>query len=186
MSRSLNKLLLIGNLGSDPEVRQAGGKKVASFSVATTMTWNNGQGVKQERTEWHRCQVWGGLADVVEKYVHKGDRVYLEGRVEYRQYQDKDGNTKYSTDVNVQELLMLGGKNKGAGNAGGHQRDVGAAEDVGGTMAGGGEEPEDFEEFPGALEDEDDYEAPAAQQAATTKAARKPAAKRASSSKGRK
>ena len=88
MSRSLNKVTLIGNLGNDPEVRTTtGGSKVANFSLATTRQWNSASGEKQEKTEWHKCIVWNmgtrgtGLADIVERYVKKGDKLYVEGRI---------------------------------------------------------------------------------------------------------
>src|ERR1051325_4557541 len=115
MSRSLNKVMLIGNLGSDPEVRATpGGNRVAQFSLATSRTWNDQAGVRQEKTEWHRCVVWNTkasqLADIVERYVKKGDKIYVEGRIEYRQWQDKEGQTRYSTEINVRELIMLGGR----------------------------------------------------------------------------
>ena len=118
MSRSLNKLFLIGNVGADPEVRSTtGGRRVANFSLATSRQWDNDAGQKQERTEWHRCQVWGPLADVVERYVRKGDKLYLEGRVEYRTWTDRDEQERFSTDVVVQELTMLGSA-KGNGSRG--------------------------------------------------------------------
>ncbi|HEV2017061.1 MAG TPA: single-stranded DNA-binding protein [Gemmatimonadaceae bacterium] len=162
MSRSLNKVMLIGNLGSDPEVRSTtGGNRVATFSLATTRNWNSPSGEKQEKTEWHRCVVWNskgtGLADVVEKYCKKGDRIYVEGRIEYRQWQDKENQTRYSTEINVRELLMLGGgKGGGAdfdGESAGRNRAPAAAgaKTSGGTSGGG-----DFEDFPGALQDTDD------------------------------
>ena len=96
MSRSLNKVILIGNLGSDPEVRSAtGGNRVANFSLATSRQWNDASGVKQEKTEWHRCVAWNSkvstLADIVEKYVKKGDKLYIEGRIEYRQWRTRTG-----------------------------------------------------------------------------------------------
>ena len=157
MSRSLNKVTLIGNLGSDPEVRATpGGNRVAQFSLATSRTWNDQSGTKQEKTEWHRCVVWNTkgsqLADIVERYVKKGDKIYVEGRIEYRQWQDKDGQTKYSTEINVRELIMLGSP-KGGGMEG--ARAPSAAKAKAGAAAGsaGGD---DFEEFPGALQDEDD------------------------------
>ena len=183
MSRSLNKVTLIGNLGSDPEIRSTpGGGRVAQFSLATSRTWNDQNGGKQEKTEWHRCVVWNSkasqLADIVEKYVKKGDKLYIEGRIEYRQWQDKDGQTKYSTEINVRELLLLGGKRDGMGGAdfdsGGSYGDgnegapprrsaapappararQGAAAPATGEGKGGAKD--DFEDFPGALEDEDD------------------------------
>ena len=162
MSRSLNKVMLIGNLGSDPEVRSTnGGNRVATFSLATSRTWNDASGAKQEKTEWHRCVVWNSkvstLADIVERYVKKGDKLYVEGRIEYRQWQDKDGQTKYSTEINVRELIMLGsGRGGGAGGGDFAARPAAAKATAGAGAAastGGGD---DFEEFPGALEDEDD------------------------------
>ena len=116
MSRSLNKVTLIGNLGNDPEIRTTtGGNKVAQFSLATTRQWNSASGEKQEKTEWHKCVAWNqgtrgtGLADIIEKYVKKGDKLYVEGRLEYRQYEDKEKQTKYVTEINVREILLLGG-----------------------------------------------------------------------------
>ncbi len=102
MSRSLNKVTLIGNLGADPEVRStSGGNRVATFSLATSRSWNSASGEKQEKTEWHRCVVWNSkastLADIVERYLKKGDKVYVEGRIEYRQWQDNDGQSRSSS-----------------------------------------------------------------------------------------
>ena len=159
MSRSLNKVTLIGNLGSDPEVRSTtGGNRVATFSLATSRNWNDASGQKQEKTEWHRCVVWNSkvsqLADIVERYVKKGDKLYVEGRIEYRQWQDKDGQTKYSTEINVRELIMLGSPRGGDGG-GADRAPRPAAKAKAGAPAGAGGS-EDFEEFPGALEDEDD------------------------------
>ena len=156
MSRSLNKVTLIGNLGSDPEVRSAtGGNRVANFSLATSRTWNDASGAKQEKTEWHRCVAWNTkfsqLADIVERYVKKGDKLYVEGRIEYRQWQDKDGQTKYSTEINVRELIMLS-PSRGGGE-GAVRAPVGAKAKAGAGATGASD---DFEEFPGALQDEDD------------------------------
>jgi len=159
VSRSLNKVTLIGNLGNDPEVRSTtGGNRVATFSLATSRSWNDASGSKQEKTEWHRCVVWNTkssqLADIVEKYVKKGDKLYVEGRIEYRQWQDKDGQTRYSTEINVRELIMLGGGRGSAGDfdgaEGGARRAPAPAK---AKAAAGGE---DFEDFPNALADEDD------------------------------
>ena len=162
MSRSLNKVTLIGNLGNDPEVRSTtGGNRVATFSLATSRSWNDASGSKQEKTEWHRCVVWNTktsqLADIVEKYVKKGDKLYVEGRIEYRQWQDKDGQTRYSTEINVRELIMLGSRSGGGGgdyesSEGGSRRATAAAAPKAKAGAGG----EDFEDFPNALNDEDD------------------------------
>ncbi len=126
MSRSLNKAILIGNVGGDPEVRTtSNGGRVASFSLATSRSWNDQGGGKQEKTEWHKCIAWNnstrgsGLADVVEKYVRKGEKVYVEGEIEYRQYQDKEGQTRYVTEIRVRELMLLGGRGGGGGDEGG-------------------------------------------------------------------
>lgn len=165
MSRSLNKAILIGNVGSDPEMRTVGnGGRVAQFSLATGRVWTDPAGAKQEKTEWHRCVVWNNrtstLADVVEKYVKKGERVYVEGEIEYRQWQDKDGQTRYTTEIKVRDLLLLGGRSGGAG--GGDDAEGAASRrpaspsrakpaGIAGAAAG-----DDFSDFPGALEDEDD------------------------------
>ena len=116
MARSLNQVTLIGNVGQDPEVRTtANGGKVANFSLATSRTWKNANGDVQEKTEWHRVTVWnrgtkGGVADVVEKYVNKGDKLYVSGSIEYRQWQDKENQTRYATEINASEVILLGGK----------------------------------------------------------------------------
>jgi len=164
VSRSLNKVILIGNLGNDPEVRStSGGNRVANFSLATSRSWNDQSGQKQEKTEWHRCIVWNTkssqLADIVERYVKKGDKIYVEGRIEYRQWQDKDNQTRYSTEINVRELIMLGGARGGGGDFEGEsagapraRANAGAPAQKAKAAAGG----DDFEDFPGALNDEDD------------------------------
>ena len=163
MSRSLNKVTLIGNLGGDPEVRSTNtGNRVATFGLATSRTWNSPSGDRQEKTEWHRCVVWNSkvsqLADIVEKYVKKGDKLYVEGRIEYRQWQDKDGQTRYSTEINVRELIMLGGGRGGgdhdAEGGPGMSRSRAPAERAKSTA--GNSSGDDFEDFPGALNDEDD------------------------------
>ena len=171
MSRSLNKVTLIGNLGNDPEVRAtSGGNRVATFSLATSRTWNSASGERQEKTEWHRCVVWNTkgsqLADIVEKYVKKGDKLYVEGRIEYRQWQDKEGQTRYSTEINVRELIMLSGRSGGGDFEGGEGGGMAASSPRAAAAApapraksgaaGGNGAGEDFEDFPGALEDEDD------------------------------
>jgi single-strand DNA-binding protein len=166
MSRSLNKATLIGNIGQDPEIRSTqNGGKVATFSLATTRTWNGPGGDRQEKTEWHRCVVWNtnskgpGLADVVEKYVKKGEKLFVEGSIEYRQWQDKENQTRYTTEIKVRELILLGGKGGGGGDydsdsAPSRSRSSAPARSSGSAApaAGGGE----FDDFPGALQDDDD------------------------------
>ena len=167
MSRSLNKVTLIGNLGNDPEVRStSGGNRVATFSLATSRSWNGPSGDRQEKTEWHRCVVWNTktsqLADIVERYVKKGDKLYVEGRIEYRQWQDKEGQTRYSTEINVRELIMLSSRAGGGdfdSEGGGATRARAAAPAAAAAKSGGSNSKaggEDFEDFPGALADEDD------------------------------
>ncbi len=163
MSRSLNKVSLIGNLGNDPEVRSTtGGGKVASFSLATSRSWNSASGEKQEKTEWHKCVVWNqkgsGLADVVEKYCKKGDKLYVEGRIEYRQWQDKENQTRYTTEIRVRELMLLGGRPSGGdeGEGGAPRRSAAPARSKAAGAPAAGGKGDDFSDFPGALEDEDD------------------------------
>ena len=114
---SVNKVILIGNLGRDPEVRfTAGGKAVARFSVATSEVWTDAEGSRQERTEWHNVVVWGKQAESCGQYLQKGRQVYVEGSIRTRQYDDKEGNKKYITEVVAQRVQFLGG-----GRAGGAQ-----------------------------------------------------------------
>jgi single-strand DNA-binding protein len=150
----------IGNLCSDREVRwTTAGNRVATFSLATSRSWNDASGNKQEKTEWHRCVVWNTknsqLADIVEKYVKKGDKLYVEGRIEYRQWQDKDNQTRYSTEINVRELIMLGGA-RGSGGGDYDAESNGASRSRAGATAKAKAGSDDFEDFPGALADEDD------------------------------
>ena len=166
MSRSLNKVMLMGNLGNDPELRSTpGGGRVASFSLATSRTWNDQAGTKQEKTEWHKCIAWNQgtqkLADVVEQYCKKGKPVYVEGAIEYRQWQDKEGQTRYSTEIRVRELILLGGRGEGEGESGGgaayarpQRAATPAAKPAASNGAKGGND--EFADFPGALEDEED------------------------------
>ncbi len=119
MARSLNKAMIIGNLGADPEVRTTpGGTRVATLSVATSRSWTGRTGDQQERTEWHRIVAWDRLAEICERYLKKGDRVYVEGRIEYRQWEGKDGQTRYTTEIRAREMVMLGSR----GEAGVEQR----------------------------------------------------------------
>jgi single-strand DNA-binding protein len=140
VSRSLNKVILIGNLGADPEVRSTNnGSRVATLSVATgrhrVICWNNKGG--------------SGLADVCEKYLKKGDKVYIEGRIEYRTWEDNNKQTRYVTEIIARELIMLGSKGAAA--------PVGAgAVKAGGVAESGGKAPESLDAFPEALDEEDD------------------------------
>ncbi len=119
----INRVTLLGRVGKDPEVRAIpSGINVANFSIATTETWKDKDGTKQEKTEWHNCQAWRGLADVIGKYAKKGDLIYVEGKIQSRKY-DKDGVTHYATDIVVSEMKMLGGKKDGAQASGGASSD---------------------------------------------------------------
>jgi single-strand DNA-binding protein len=108
-----NKVQLIGNLGNNPEVKTLeSGKKMARFSVATSETYRNAKGEKVEETQWHNLVAWGKLAEIAEKFLHKGSEVALEGKLINRTYNDKEGNKKYITEIQINELLMLGKENK--------------------------------------------------------------------------
>ncbi|MEO5825471.1 MAG: single-stranded DNA-binding protein [Gemmatimonadales bacterium] len=163
MSKSLNKVILIGNLGADPEVRStSNGSRVATLSLATSQQWKGSDGQKQEKTQWHRVICWNGkvgqqLADVAEKYCKKGEKLYVEGEIEYRSYQDKDGQTKYSTEIRCRELILLGGK--GDSDGGGSNWGSGsraAAGSTAGAAKSGGKKDDSFDDFPDALDAEDD------------------------------
>ncbi|MBN22010.1 MAG: single-stranded DNA-binding protein [Bdellovibrionaceae bacterium] len=115
---SVNKVILVGRLGQDPEVKQTGGgSSVANFSLATNETWVDKQGQRQERTEWHRIVVWGRLAELCGQYLSKGRQAYLEGKLQTRQWQDKDGQTRYTTEVQAQTVQFLGGQSASAGQS---------------------------------------------------------------------
>jgi single-strand DNA-binding protein len=132
MSRSLNKVMLIGNAGNDPELRAtSSGARVAKLSVATNRSWSDRSGQQQEKTEWHRLTFFGRLVDIVEQWVKKGDRLYVEGRIEYSQTEG-EGGTKYWTDIVVNEMVMLGSTSGGDGGAQG-----GGFSGGGGGRAGG-------------------------------------------------
>ena len=110
---SINKVILIGNLGSDPEVRYTpSGKPVANFSIATTENWTNKDGGKEERTEWHRIVAWGRLGEICGDYLHKGKQVYIEGKLQTRSWEDREGNKRYTTEIIAQTMQMLGPKGK--------------------------------------------------------------------------
>jgi single-strand DNA-binding protein len=121
MARGVNKVILIGNLGNDPETRYtAGGAAVANVSLATTDSWKDKEtGEQQDRTEWHRLVFFGRLAEIVSEYLHKGSQIYIEGRLQTRKWQDKDGNDRYTTEIVANEMQMLGGRGGSGGGGGG-------------------------------------------------------------------
>jgi single-strand DNA-binding protein len=108
---SVNKVILIGNLGRDPEMRyMPSGDAIASFSIATTESWKDKQGHKQEKTEWHRISMFGKLAEIAGEYLKKGSTCYVEGRLQTREWEDKEGNKRQTTEVVADRMQMLGGK----------------------------------------------------------------------------
>lgn len=146
MAGSLNKVMLIGNLGKDPEVRtfQNGGK-VCNFSIATSETWKDrNSGERQERTEWHNVAIFNeGLAGVAERYLKKGSKVYIEGQLQTRKWQDQNGNDRYTTEVvlrgpNSVMTMLDGAPGGGGGGGGGYQRSGGGGGNYGGGDQGGG------------------------------------------------
>ncbi|UCC72412.1 MAG: single-stranded DNA-binding protein [Gemmatimonadota bacterium] len=115
MSRSVNKAIIVGNLGNDPEIRTTSqGTRVATLSVATNRRWQSRTGEMQEDTQWHRIVAWNKLAEIVEQYLKKGDRVYVEGRLQYRQWEDQNGQKRYTTEIVANDMVMLGGRGEGA------------------------------------------------------------------------
>ena len=108
----VNRVILVGNVGADPEVKAVGESKVANLTLATSETYKDKSGERKTVTEWHRLVVWRGLAEIVEKYVKKGTMLYVEGKLQTRSWEDKDGNKKFTTEIVVDSLKMLGGGQK--------------------------------------------------------------------------
>jgi single-strand DNA-binding protein len=139
---SVNKVILVGNLGRDPEVRYTpGGQAVANFTVATNDAWTDKSGQKQERTEWHRIVVWAKLAELCGEYLSKGRQVYLEGRLQTREWTNKEGAKQYTTEIVANQVVFLSGGERGQGRG---------ASRAASSGAGGGEDyaqqPPPFEE----------------------------------------
>jgi len=112
----LNKVMLIGNLGADPETRyMQDGTCVCNIRVATTERFKNRSGEQQERTEWHRVVLWGRLGEIANEFLHKGSKVYIEGRLETRKWTDRDGNDRYTTEIRAREMKMLDARGEGGG-----------------------------------------------------------------------
>ena len=110
-SKGVNKAVILGNVGNDPELRfMSNGKAVANFTVATSEQWKDQQGQKQERTEWHRMVAYDKLAEIIGQYVKKGSKLYLEGKLQTRKWQDQQGQDRYTTEIIVSEMQMLDGK----------------------------------------------------------------------------
>jgi single-strand DNA-binding protein len=137
---SVNKVILVGNLGRDAELRYTpGGAAVATLNLATTEVWNDRNNQRQEKTEWHRVVLWGKQAESLQEYLTKGKQIYVEGRLQTRQWDDKDGNKRYTTEIKCDRVTLLGGG--GGGGAG--ARRGGDAESFGsrGGAGGGMDEP---------------------------------------------
>lgn len=125
MSNSLNKVQLIGNLTAEPEIRETpNGQKVATFSLATNRRWKDASGMLQEDTEFHNCVAWRGLADIAEQYMHKGKKVYVEGYLKTRSWDDASGVKRYKTEVVADNVILLStaGGNSGSESSGGEDR----------------------------------------------------------------
>ena len=141
---SVNKVILVGHLGKDPEVRfTSTGSAVANFSMATSEVWNDREGKRQERTEWHNIVVWGKQGETCGQYLAKGRQVYVEGSIRTRSYDDKNtGAKRYITEIVAQRIQFLGG---GGGTRLAPQADGGHADDMsmGGVPSGGGQAPSD-------------------------------------------
>lgn len=139
-SKGVNKVILVGNLGQDPEVRyMPNGNAVANLSIATSESWKDQQGQMQERTEWHRLTMYRRLAEVAGEYLRKGSQIYVEGKLQTRKWQDQQGQDKYTTEVIVDQMQMLGGKGGGQSEGGfqGQQRQPAQRPAQGGQNAGG-------------------------------------------------
>jgi single-strand DNA-binding protein len=120
-TKSLNRAQIIGNLGAEPELKMLNsGMAVCNLAVATSESWTDkNTGELKEATEWHRITLWGKLAEIANQYLHKGDKVFIEGKLKTRKWQDQNGNDRYSTEIHGDNLLMLGGKSQGGDGGGG-------------------------------------------------------------------
>lgn len=144
---SVNKVILVGNLGRDAELRYTpGGAAVANFSIATTETWTDkNTGQRQEHTEWHRVDLWGKRAEALQQYLTKGLKIYVEGSLRTRQWEDRDGNKRYSTDIRADRIEFIDRRGEGGGRRSdgeGHSQPSASAPDQGGP-AGGADVTED-------------------------------------------
>lgn len=114
----VNKVIVLGRLGADPEVKSlSSGNSVANFNIATSETWNDRDGQKQERTEWHRIVVWGKMAEICGKYLAKGRQVFVEGRLQTRQWEDQQGNKRYTTEIVANNVQFIGGSSNYTGDS---------------------------------------------------------------------
>lgn len=149
MARGVNKVTLIGNLGADPEVRYtANGSAVANIRLATAESWRDKEsGEQQERTEWHRVVFFSRLAEIVGEYLKKGSQVYIEGRLQTRKWQDRDGNDRYTTEIVANEMQMLGGRGGGAGGGDSDSDGAGSSQSRPPAAAAGGSTEPPMDDF---------------------------------------
>lgn len=148
----VNKVILIGNLGADPEIRNLpSGSSVANFNIATSESYTNKNGERVTQTEWHRIECWEGLAKVAEQYLKKGNSVYIEGKIRTEEWQDKEGNTRYTTRIRAQNMTMLGSRNDG--NEGG-QADYGNSQNNNAQQGGAPQETGRKQPAPSGFNDE--------------------------------
>ena len=140
MARGINKVILVGNLGKDPETRyMPSGKAVTNFSIATSESWKDKQtGEQREQTEWHNIVMYDRLAEIAAEYLKKGSQVYIEGKLRTRKWQDKEGRDRYTTEINANEMQMLGGRPGGSGGGGGGDYPRGEASSSRPAPAGAG------------------------------------------------
>jgi single-strand DNA-binding protein len=138
MAAGVNKVILVGNLGSDPELKNtSGGTSVCEFRVATNESWKGKDGQTQDRTEWHRIVVWGRLGENCGKYLSKGRPVYLEGRLQTRSWEDKEGNKRYTTEIVARDVQFLGSGAGGGAKGGGSDGPPAPSDDFGAASGGG-------------------------------------------------
>ena len=152
MSKGVNKVILLGRLGKDPETRQfQGGGQVTNISLATEEAWTDKQtGEKKSHTEWHRCVFFGRLSEIADKYLRKGDQAYVEGSIQTRKWQDQSGADRYSTEIKVRELQLLGSPNRDGGES--------RAGGGGGGYSGGGSQPQQSRTQPQQQAPADDFD----------------------------
>jgi single-strand DNA-binding protein len=147
MARGVNKAIIVGNLGRDPEVRySANGNAIANVTIATTESWKDRQsGERQEKTEWHRVVFFSRLAEIAGEYLKKGSQVYIEGRLQTRKWEDRDGIERYTTEIVANEMQMLGGRG-GGDSQGGSPPDYSQAEAAPASGSGSGGQDGDFDD----------------------------------------
>jgi single-strand DNA-binding protein len=155
MARGINKVILIGNLGADPEVRYTpGGQAIANVRLATAESWKDKEtGENQERTEWHRVVFFGRLAEIVKEYLRKGSQIYIEGRLQTRKWQGQDGQDRYTTEIVANDMQMLGSR----GSSGGFERDSSAPSSGSNnqrSLAPSGDRPPAFDNAPPDFDDD--------------------------------